>query len=648
MNFTYIKNDAEINAVVNYKIGLFENRDKNFENLFDIMFMQEECVMYERTDGYKIIKTTYGQCKEEINRIAKAISVKLFDCKKGSMVGIHMQNSLEWIEIFWGLLMNGYKPLLMNTRLDNVTLNKVLDFHKVAAVISDGTQFEVPTFNCEDVVRCESDGVMELHWADELIVMSSGTSENIKLCVYNGESFYYQLCNTVNIIKESKDIKKHYEGQLKLLTFLPFYHIFGLAAVYMWFGFFSRTFVQLNDLSADTLLNTIKKHKVTHIFAVPLLWNRVYEAAVKKIKARGEKTYNKAMKGISLAEKLDFCPALSKAFSKKAFKEVRENLFGESISFLIAGGSSISPEVMRFFNGIGYTMADGFGMSEVGITSVETSKRAKIRNSCSVGKPFKHVEYMLSEEGELMVRGKCTAVRIVTVDGEQVLDANEWFGTKDLAKEINGRYYILGRKDDMIVCKTGENLNPDRVEASLSVPGAIKVALIAKTYESGEKSPVLLVQVNNYASADRIIKVLENVREQLKLNKLDGTINEIVMTTTSLMGENDFKLNRKKLIRKYMNNELDVVNPEKVKEQAEELPEELVNRLRTFFADALGMEADEIMPDSHFFYDLEGSSLDYLAMLAELQKEFEISFSIEDDMSLSTVKEFCRYIQENL
>ena len=648
MDFTYIKNDAQIDAVVNYKIGLFDNRDKNFENLFDIMFMQEECIMYEKTDGYKIIKTTYGQCKAEINRIAAVLNAKLSSYPKESMVGIYMQNSLEWIEIFWGLLMNGYKPLLMNTRLDNATLNKVLATHKVAAVISDGATFEVPTFDSSEVVNEMVTEAFNPSWANELIVMSSGTSENIKLCVYNGESFYYQLCNSVNIIKECKDIKKHYEGQLKLLTFLPFYHIFGLAAVYMWFGFFSRTFVQLNDLSADTLLNTIRKHKVTHIFAVPLLWNRVYEAAIKKIKAKGEKTYNKAMKGLKLAEKLDFCPSLAKAFSKKAFKEVRENLFGESISFLIAGGSSISPEVLKFFNGIGYTMADGFGMSEVGITSVETSNSARIRNSCSVGKPFEHVEYMLSEEGELMVRGKCTAVRIVTTEGEQILNSETWFGTKDLAKEINGRYYILGRKDDMIVCKTGENLNPDRVEAALSVQGAIKVALIGKTTKDGEKSPVLLVQVSNYASKDRIHKILENVREQLKLNKLDGTINEIVITTTALMGENDFKLNRKKLIRTYMNNEFKVVNIEKNSEDTNEFPQELVNRVKDYFSEALSIEANKVSEDSHFFYDLDGSSLDYMAMLAELQKEFEISFSIEEEMSLVTVNEFCRYIQENI
>lgn len=648
MDYTYIKNGAHIDALVNYKIGLFENRKKSFESLFDIMFMQEECIMYEKTDGYKIIKTTYGQCKKDIYTISKALSKVLSTYKTDTMVGIYMQNSLEWIEIFWGLMMCGYKPLLMNTRLDKGTLNKVLDTHKVVAVISDGEEFSVPTYNVAEILTRKEEGEVVARWADELIVMSSGTSENVKLCVYNGESFYYQLCNSVNIIKECKDIKKHYEGQLKLLTFLPFYHIFGLAAVYMWFGFFSRTFVQLNDLSADTLLNTIRKHKVTHIFAVPLLWNKVYEAAIKKIKARGEKTYNTAMKGLRLAEKLDFCPPLAKAFSKKAFKEVRENLFGESISFLIAGGSSISPEVMKFFNGVGYTMADGFGMSEVGITSVETSSKAKVRNSCSVGKPFMHAEYKLSEEGELLVRGKCTAIKIISADGEQKLSSKEWFHTKDLAQEINGRYYILGRKDDMIVCKTGENLNPDRVEALLDIPGAVKVCLIARRNDNKDAVPVLLVQVSQYASRERVNKVRDAARATLRDNKLDGTINEIVITSTSLMGENDFKLNRKKLVRMYANKQFTVIDTEIDNEEEFQYPKALVDNIKKSFAEALSVEEDKITLDSHFFYDLDGSSLDYMSMLAELQKEFEISFSTEEEKSLVTVKEFCSYIQDNI
>ena len=63
--------------------------------------------------------------------------------------------------------------------------------------------------------------------------------------------------------------------QLKQLAFLPFYHVFGLFAVYFWFTFFGRTLVFLRDYSADTILKTCRRHQVTHIFAVPMLWHTI-------------------------------------------------------------------------------------------------------------------------------------------------------------------------------------------------------------------------------------------------------------------------------------------------------------------------------------------------------------------------------------
>lgn len=648
MRLTNIGDFKNIDEAIKYKLSLFEGKPKDFEHIFEYMFteMDYKNIISEKTDGYKIIKTTYGQCKEASIRISSALSALLSEYPKQAIIGMYMANSIEWIEIFWALLMCGYTPLLMNSRLDDTTLEKVISEHGVAAVISDDKKFSVKTFDTAEIAGLEAvEGVVPC-WADEIIIMSSGTSENIKLCVYTGEKFYYQLCNTAVIVRDCKEIKSHYEGELKLLTFLPFYHIFGLAAVFMWFGFFSRTFVFLNDFGADTILNTVRKHKVTHIFAVPLLWNKIYEATIKKIHDRGEKTFNKFQTGLKLAEKLDFNPSLAKAFSKKAFKEVRDNLFGDSIQFLIAGGSYISPEVVRFFNGIGYHLAVGFGMSEVGITSVEISNKAKVRNTCSVGKPFMSVEYSVSDEGELLIRGNCTAARIIQGDTVTELSSDKWFHTKDLVKYENGRYYVVGRKDDMIPCKNGENLNPNRIEGMFDVKGARAVCLIAKRNELNAATPVLIIEVSKYISNTSAVRLIEKIREQLAANKLDGTINEIVLTTDALMGANDFKLNRNRISRLYSENRLTLVVPGVSGSEDDNVSDELLNELKGIFADALSVEADSIEADAHFFYDLDGTSLDYLSMLSDIQRKYEISLS-DDEVSLVTVRAFGKYIQEN-
>ena len=119
---------------------------------------------------------------------------------------------------------------------------------------------------------------------------------------------------------------------------------------------------------------------------------------------RGEKTFEKFEKGMRVSRAIGNLPVIGKLFSKTAFKELRENIFGESVQFMISGGSAISENVLEFFNAIGYHLANGYGMTEIGITSVELSKNKKLLNSGWVGRPFSGVEYKI-EDGQLFVRG---------------------------------------------------------------------------------------------------------------------------------------------------------------------------------------------------------------------------------------------------
>ena len=242
--------------------------------------------------------------------------------------------------------------MLLNTRIDKNTLEDVIQRAEAKAVVSDNEVFSVPTYSSDEIVCAETEND-SVEFGEEILLMTSGTSNAVKICVYDASAIINQILNAEQIVKTSRLIKKHYEGELKLLTFLPFYHIFGLTAMYMWFAFYARTFVALKDMSSQCILNTIRRHKVTHIFAVPLFWNTVFEQAIKKVKERGEATYLKLQKGLKISTKLSGIPFLARFFRKKAFQEVRDKLFGESICFMITGGGCISEEVLTFFNGIG-------------------------------------------------------------------------------------------------------------------------------------------------------------------------------------------------------------------------------------------------------------------------------------------------------
>ena len=78
-----------------------------------------------------------------------------------------------------------------------------------------------------------------------------------------------------------------------------------------------------------------------------------------------------------------------------------------------------------------------------------------------------YAEYKINEKGELLVRGQVIAKYIIEDGKKTVTDKNEWFNTRDLAECRNGKYYILGRADDLIVASNGENLNPNLIEPLL-------------------------------------------------------------------------------------------------------------------------------------------------------------------------------------
>lgn len=618
-----------IDRYVNKKIKTLSNTDKTFCSIYNLMFRDGDYVMFEWTDGRKIKKMTYAQCREGIEKYASALSKLLSGVEKGKMVGLYGQNSIEWVQLFWAIMKCGYKPLLLNTKLSLDRLENTIQPYEVGAIISDSEKFEVDTIFMKDIVPDENP-VDVNDWANELIVMSSGTSMKAKLCVYDGERFFYQLEDSVNIVKTCKPIKKHYEGNLKQLMFLPLYHIFGLAAMFMWFAFFARTFVLLKDQNPETIMFTIRKHKVTHIFAVPLFWEIVYKKCKATLKTQDEKTIKKVEKGLSLVRKTK-----SLWLGRKLFKQLREKIFGESICFLISGGSAISSEILTFFNSVGYHLANGYGMSEIGITSVELSSKFSNITDSSVGKPFGHVEYRIGEKGNLLVKAKSMA-KDIFINGKREELVDGWYDTLDNAKEEKGRFFICGRADDMIVGNDGENINPAWFEKQIFLDGVEDVCIL-----NINNNPTLLIQVGKYISYRAREKIKEKARGELVRLGIAGTVQEIAFTAQPLISGNEFKLNRKRL------ETIELLSDEEEKEGRVNT-DATVLKLKELFANILGKKKDEIAENAHFFFDLKGNSLDYFSLISAIQNEFGVRFPADEGKSLYTVAEFYEFIQKNM
>ncbi len=639
MKYTNINGYKTLNGFVNYKLSLLDKGEISFSYLFDLMFLESTNVMFEESLGFLIKKITYGEAKENAIKMANALKDIIGDTPYNSVIGLNLENSHQWIEAFWAILKCGCRPLLLNKRLDITSLNNTLNNTKAILVISDDEKrFNTKTIRLDDLDRIAPQYNGE--FGSEIFVMSSGTSNNVKVCAYSAEEFKYIIKQSKHIILSNKLVKKHYQGELKLLAFLPFYHIFGLIALYTWFGFFSRTFVRLNNLTPATIQSTIKRHHVTHIFAVPLLWQKTYESAIREIKAMGDKTYQKYQKGMRIAAKTQGLPILGKLFRKLAFKEVREKLFGGSVYFMITGGSMIEKEVLSFFNYIGYHLANGYGMSEIGITSVELSNKYKYLTTGSIGHPLPYVEYQINDSGELLVKSKGLSKYII--EGDKVINrSDDYFITHDLAKRKGDRFYLYGREDDLVVSISGENLNPNIIEAELYVDGVNGMCLILNKENN---VPTLLVSVNKYSSLESIEKIKDKIKKKMISNNLDKQIGKVEIVTTPLIQGDEFKLNRKRLTDDYMNHRLiiaDNVQDDKAIDDAISL------KIKELFSLVLGIKAEEINANLDFFSDYGGTSLDFLIVDNKIKEEFNVSILSNEELK-HTVSDISSFIKQNL
>lgn len=626
---------ATLEEFVEDKLSRFEKEEKTFRTLFRYLFEEEENTFLETSDGYRVKKVTYGAYRERILAHVAPLREALFHLERNAYVGLYHENSPDFLLWVWAILAAGFRPILLNTRLPEGVLEETLATYGVGAVLSDGKEFSVYTVKTSELSPSDEPPSLPDAFGEELLFLSSGTSEAVKLCAYSAEALGCQVASSARIITRSPAMAAHYKGELKQLVLLPLCHVFGFLAVYLWFCFFSRTLVFPKSLDPATVQNTVKKHGVTHIFAVPMVWDRVAKAARKRIRAKGERTLRRFERGAALINKTG---TFGERLAPRLMHEVREGLFGESICFLISGGGAVSPETLSFFNGIGYHLANGYGMTEVGITSVELSQSAAVRNTASVGAPFFGVEYAVVD-GELRVRGGSLATRVLQGGRELERDEDGFFPTGDLATLRGSLTFINGRRDDLIVGPDGENLNPTLLEKQLSGFGEEGLCLLP-----AEGGAQLLVSVSPLLDGEGIAALGTAAERALERAGLSRAVRRLFFTVEPLLREGEIKLNRRRLAKALADGTLSTFRPEEGERVADKLGGALEEKVAALFARALERE-EKIPPFAHFFRDLGGTSLEYFALLSLVKEEF--GATLPDGEMPATVRDFCHLIHNS-
>ncbi len=629
---------------------------RHFVNIYQQLMHQNKKNVYAEFTGLnnRIKKYKYSKMDENVKKYALYLSNKIK--KEGTnRVVLKVANCPSWGEIFWALLMAGFVPVLVDAKLPRENVINLGNQAKAIAIISDDNhEYTLNKIRLDNILQNAKEEMSNPSWANEVIFSSSGTTGDAKLMVFNGENFVNQICCSLKMTEESLDIMYPKKvGQIKILAMIPFHHIFGFVAVFLWYTFYGTTLVFPKSNTPSDLLSICQKTGITHVYSVPLFWDSLALSIKRKFAMQNEDKQKLLEK--MMAYNLGEMSAEEAGFASKKIvaDKIKGMILGKHVKYCISGGGYLSNETLRAINGLGYPLYNGYGMTEVGVTSVELSPDVKQRLNGYIGKPLNGVEYKVNEaDNELLIKSPTIHIReiIAGVEKETVLD-NGYFHTGDIVNKFETGYIMKGRMKDVIINANGENIFPDELEIYFKdLPNVTNLSVLGVVNKDKalHEDIVLVLELDDKTS-EEALKELEAMIKAIKLPH-DTKIDAIYLAKNRLPMANNMKVKRFAIKKEIENgsNKYVLINSKKVSSKTRKLSEEALTKIlppvRELFSKILVLPTFKIDDEDHWINDLGGDSMNYVELVQEVDRYFDIEVPEEQYGKLTCVNDFVEEI----
>ena len=300
-----------------------------------------------------------------------------------------------------------------------------------------------------------------------IMLFTSGTTAMSKAVMLSHKNICSNLADITSVIKVTeKD---------RFLSFLPLHHTFECTV-----GFLYPISVGGAICFCDGIRHiaeNIKEYKITAMISVPILFESMYKKVMKGIEKKGK--LETVKKGMKISQ---FLLKFGIDIRKQLFKEIHQTL-GEDARLFVSGGAALDPETEKGFNAMGFTMYQGYGLTESSpVIAAEDDKYQRIG---SIGKAFPSIEAKIINPdedgiGELVAKGP--SIMLGYYNNEEATKETlegEWLHTGDLARiDKDGYIFISGRKKFVIVLKNGKNIFPEELETLVNKIEGVKESFV--------------------------------------------------------------------------------------------------------------------------------------------------------------------------
>ena len=300
-----------------------------------------------------------------------------------------------------------------------------------------------------------------------------------------------------NICSDMEQGMYNFQITYKTIMVLPPHHTFGSTVNII--GHYSQGCELCISSGIRYVVNELKEYQPTHMILVPLFVETFY----KKILSTAEKTgkLGTLRKMIALSNKLR---RVGIDLRRVFFKSVLAN-FGGKIEMIICGGAALHQDIIDFFDGIGITIMNGYGITEC--APLISCNRNQYRKNGSVGLPIiggkaKILDPDENGEGEICYKGP--NVMIGYYKNEEAtraaIDEEGYFHTGDYGKILTEGedqwIYITGRLKNLIIFSNGKNVYPEELETDIQgVYGVSEVVVYAGESKSDPSKEVIVAEI---------------------------------------------------------------------------------------------------------------------------------------------------------
>jgi len=160
------------------------------------------------------------------------------------------------------------------------------------------------------------------------------------------------------------------------------------------------------------------------------------------------------------------------------FRALQERLGLRNCRLGVSGAAPISPDLLRWFAGIGVPVYEGYGMTECG--GVSHTNMIEDNRIGTVGRPAPGIEQQLAEDNEILIRGENVFCGYLHNEEatRSTIDEEGWLHTGDVGSiDEDGFLRITGRKKEIIITAGGKNLSPEKIENALKMSPYVKEAV---------------------------------------------------------------------------------------------------------------------------------------------------------------------------